>query len=174
MESQDSAKGGGWFGSYSRILLLILVAVGLLGRLAVAIQSGLRMPPAGGSDAAEYDSYAWNLAQGQGYSGISPDVRGLDGQLLEHPTAYRAPGTSTFWAGLYLIFGHRYDVIRIAQCILGVLTILFIYAIGRHCFDEIVALLAAATYALWPTALLYSTELGSESLYAFLFCWLSS
>jgi 4-amino-4-deoxy-L-arabinose transferase-like glycosyltransferase len=128
-------------------------------------------PPASGSDAAEYDSYAWNLAEGHGYRGISPDVRDLNGQLLDHPTAYRAPGTSVSWAALYRIFGHRYDVIRIAQCILGALTILLIYEIGYHSFDESVALLAAAIYALWPTALLYSAELGSEPLYAFLFCW---
>jgi 4-amino-4-deoxy-L-arabinose transferase-like glycosyltransferase len=155
----------------SRTLLLVLVVVGLFARIAVALHSGLEKPPIGGSDAAEYDSYAWNLTQGRGYSGISPDVRGLDGQLLNHPTAYRAPGTSTFWAGLYRIFGHRYDVLRIAQCILGTLTILLIYAIGLYCFDETVALLAAAIYAVWPTALLYSTELGSEPLYTFLFCW---
>jgi 4-amino-4-deoxy-L-arabinose transferase-like glycosyltransferase len=171
MQRKNRAKGSGWPGPNSRTLVLVLVAVGLLGRLAVAIHAGLAMPPASGSDAAEYDSYAWNLAQGHGYRGISPDVRGLDGQLLDHPTAYRAPGTSVFWAGLYRLFGHRYDVIRIAQCILGALTILLIYEIGRHSFDESVALLAAAIFALWPTALLYSAELGSEALYAFLFCW---
>jgi 4-amino-4-deoxy-L-arabinose transferase-like glycosyltransferase len=150
---------------------LVLVAVGLLFRLVVAAHGGLSTPPIRGADAAEYDSYAWNLAQGYGYRGISPDVRSLDGQLLDHLTAYRAPGTSTFWAGLYRIFGHRYDVVRIAQSALGTLTILLIYAIGRHCFGEAVALLAAAIYTLWPTALFYSTELGSESLYTFLFCW---
>jgi 4-amino-4-deoxy-L-arabinose transferase-like glycosyltransferase len=153
------------------LLLVLMMVVGLSGRLAVAIHSGLAMPPIGGSDAAEYDSYALNLAQGRGYRGISPDVKSPDGQLLDHPTAYRAPGTSTFWAGLYRIFGHRYDALRIAQCVLGTLTILLIYAIGRYCFDETVALLAAAIYALWPTALLYSTELGSEPLYTFFFCW---
>jgi 4-amino-4-deoxy-L-arabinose transferase-like glycosyltransferase len=171
MQSKDGAKGSGWRRPYSRTLLLVVVVVGLLGRLTVAIHSGLGTPPTGGSDPAEYDSYAWNLAQGHGYRGISPDVRGLDGQLLDHPTAYRAPGTSVFWAGLYRLFGHRYDVIRIAQCILGALTILLVYEIGRHCFDETVALLAAAIYALWPTALLYSAQPGSEPLYAFLFCW---
>jgi 4-amino-4-deoxy-L-arabinose transferase-like glycosyltransferase len=61
--------------------------------------------------------------------------------------------------------------VRIAQCVLGTLTILLVYAIGSHGFDQSVALLAAAIYALWPTALLYSAELGSEPLYAFLFCW---
>ena len=153
-----------------RVLLLILLMAGLLARLFVAIHVGLNMPSPPGSDAHEYDSYAWNLAQGHGYRGISPDVKGPDGQLLDHPTAYRVPGTSLFWAALFWSFGHRYSVVRIAQCVLDSLTILLIYELGCLCFSEAVALLAAALYVLWPTALFYSSQLGSEPLYAFLFC----
>jgi 4-amino-4-deoxy-L-arabinose transferase-like glycosyltransferase len=148
----------------------VLLIVGLASRIAITIHGGLATPPVPGSDASEYDSYAWNLAQGRGFSGISPDVIKPDGQLLEHPTAYRAPGTSVLWAGLYSIFGHRYSVVRISQCVLGALTILLIYGIGRKCFGETVALLAAAIYAVWPAALLYSSQLQSEPLYTFLFC----
>jgi 4-amino-4-deoxy-L-arabinose transferase-like glycosyltransferase len=147
------------------------MAVGLCASISLAVHYGLANPPLPSSDAKEYDSYAWNLAEGRGFRGISPDVKGPDGQLLEHPTAYRAPGTSLLWAGLYLFFDHRYSVIRVAQCVLHTLTILFIYGIGRMCFGEGVGFLAAATYAVWPTALLYSYQLGSEPLYTFLFCW---
>jgi 4-amino-4-deoxy-L-arabinose transferase-like glycosyltransferase len=166
-----STKGSHWHVPNPRMLLVVLVFVGLLLRLAVAIHIGLNAPPEPGSDAAEYDSYAWNLAQGHGYRGISPDVKSADGKLLEHPSAYRAPGTSTLWAGLYRLTGHRYDVLRIAQCVLGALSILLLYAIGRRCFAENVALLAATMYTFWPTSLQYSTKLASEPLYAFLFCW---
>jgi 4-amino-4-deoxy-L-arabinose transferase-like glycosyltransferase len=151
-------------------VLLALIAVGLTARVAVAIHAGLATPPVPGSDGSEYDSYAWNLAQGRGLSGISPDVTKPDGQLLEHPTAYRAPATSVLWAGLFKIFGHRYSVVRISHCVLGALTILLIYEIGRKCFGDTVALLAAAIYTVWPTALLYSSEFESEPLYTFLFC----
>ena len=64
-----------------------------------SIHAGLAAPPEPGSDGSEYDSYAWNISQGRGFSGISPDVKTLDGQLLEHPTAYRAPATSVFLGG---------------------------------------------------------------------------
>jgi 4-amino-4-deoxy-L-arabinose transferase-like glycosyltransferase len=151
-------------------ILLLLVVVGLSVRIAVTVHGGLARSPVPGSDASEYDSYAWSLAQGRGFRGTSPDVKGLDGQLLDHPTAYRAPGTSVFWAGLYWSFGHRCSAVRIAQCVLDALTVLLIYGIGRICFSDAVALLAAAVYAIWPTALLYSSQLGSEPLYAFLFC----
>jgi hypothetical protein len=95
MEPQDCMKGSDRYVSCSLTLLNVLLVVGLLARVALAIHGELRMP--GGADAAEYGSYAWNLAQGHGYCGISPNIRGLDGQPLDHPTAYCVPGTSTFW-----------------------------------------------------------------------------
>jgi len=152
-------------------LLLAFIAIGLAARIAIALHAGIATPPVPGSDASEHDSYAWNIVQGRGYSGISPDVKSRTGELLDHPTAYRPPATSVFWAGIYWLFGHRYRPIRLAQCVLDTLTILLLYRIARICFGEVVALLAAGVYAVWPTALLYSSLLGSEPLYAFLFCW---
>jgi len=151
--------------------LLAIIAIGLTARIAVTVNAGLAAPFAPRSDAIEYDSYAWNLVQGRGYSGISPDVKSPTGELLEHPTAYRAPLTSVFWAGIYWLFGHRYSPVRLAQCVLDTLTILVLYRIARLCFSDVVALLTAGVYAVWPTALLYSSLPGSEPLYAFLFCW---
>jgi len=157
------------YGAKCPVLPFIFLAAGLLTRLVLAIHGGLNAAPLPSSDSREYDSYAWNLAQGHGYRGISPDVRGADGRLLDHPTAYRSPGTSLLWAVLFRVFGHRYDAVRVVHCLLDAANILLIYGIGRSCFGDIAALLAAGLYALWPTALLYSTLLGSEALYAFLF-----
>jgi 4-amino-4-deoxy-L-arabinose transferase-like glycosyltransferase len=75
-----------------------------------------------------------------------------------------------YWAGLYRIFGHRYSVVRASECLLDVLTILLIYAIAHKCYGRRVALLAAAIYAIWPTALIYTSQLASETPYTFLFC----
>jgi len=169
IRSGNEPKGRSLRRLYSRVLLALLI-VGLASRIAITIHGGLATPPRPGSDCSEYDSYAWNLAQGRGYSGISPDVKKSDGQLLEHPTAHISPGTSVLWAGLYLTFGHRYSIVRITHCVLDTLTILLIFGIGRRCFDDKVALLAAAIYAVWPTALLYSSQLISEPLFTFLFC----
>jgi 4-amino-4-deoxy-L-arabinose transferase-like glycosyltransferase len=49
-------------------------------------------------------------------------------------------------------------------------TILLIFLIGRKCFSDAVALLAAAVYAVWPAGLIYSSQLQSEPLYTLLFC----
>jgi hypothetical protein len=152
-------------------LLLALTGIALAARLGVAVLGGLNEPPAPGSDGAEYDSYAWNLAQGRGYMGISPDVRDAGGRLLEHSTAYRVPGTPLLWAFLYRIVGHRYDVIRLTHCILGAASVALVYAIGRACFDRRVGLLAAGIWTLWPQSLFYSGELLSEALATVLFLW---
>jgi 4-amino-4-deoxy-L-arabinose transferase-like glycosyltransferase len=169
IRSSDEPRNGS-IRARSRILL-IFIAIGLTARIAITVYLGIATPPIPGSDASEHDSYAWNLAQGHGYRGVSPDVKSPTGELLDHPSAYRAPGASIFWAGIYWIFGHRYGPVRLAQCVLDTLTILLLYRIARICFGETVALLAASVYAVWPTALLYSSLLGSEPLYAFLFCW---
>ena len=157
-------------------MLLILVLVGLAARVGVTSREGWSKAPAAGSDASEYDMYAWNLAQGRGFSGVSPDVVGPDGKLSEHLTAYRAPATSVYWAGLYRIFGHRYGVVRLSQCLLDTMTILVLFGIARKCFGNGVALLSAAIYSVWPTAIVYATELGSETQYTLLFAcfvWLA-
>ncbi len=153
----------------SLLLLLVLAMIGLSARVAVTSHAGWAKAPAPGSDASEYDEYAWNLAQGRGFSGVSPDVVGPDGRLTEHLTAYRAPATSVYWAGLYRVFGHRYAVVRLSQCLLDTMTILVLFGITRKCFGNRVAWLSAAIYSIWPTAILYATELGSETQYTLLF-----
>lgn len=151
-------------GLSTRWLLMALVCIGLAARIGLAVKLGLNDPPE--SDSYEFDNYAWNLAQGRGYRGISPDVTDTD-----HLTAYRVPGTSLVWAGLYKVFGHRYDVVRTANCVIGAATILLVYGIGRRCFSESVGLLSAAIFTVYPLALLYSTELFSEALATFVFLW---
>jgi 4-amino-4-deoxy-L-arabinose transferase-like glycosyltransferase len=153
----------------TRLILIAIVFVGLILRFGIAIHQGLSTPPRPGSDASEYDCYAWNLAQGHGYIGISPDVVGPDGKLLIHPTAYRVPGTSLYWSLLFRIFGHRYTPIRISTCLFETLIILLVYGIGRRCFGNTIALCAAAIYSIMPTAILWAGTLGSEAQYAFLF-----
>jgi 4-amino-4-deoxy-L-arabinose transferase-like glycosyltransferase len=139
-----------------------LVVLGLALRIGLAVVLGLDKPPAFGTDQYEYDNYAWNVAQGRGYRGISPDVADTD-----HLTAYRPPGTSLTWAALYQVFGHRFGAVRLAHCLAGALSIVLVYHIGRRCFGETVGMLAAALLTVYPTALLYSTELLSEPLATF-------
>jgi 4-amino-4-deoxy-L-arabinose transferase-like glycosyltransferase len=146
-----------WTSRRTLAVLLFALSVGL--RLGYAGWVGFTTPPPYGSDAAEYDQYAWNVAQGRGYRGVSPDVSDHD-----HLTAYRPPGTSLVWAGLYVVFGHRYAVVRVLNCVLGGVSVLLLLHIGFVSFRKEVAWAAAVVWAVFPTSVFYSAELSSESL----------
>lgn len=144
--------------------LILFVCAGLFFRLGLAAKVGWNAPPPKlGSDEDEYDTCAWNLAQGRGYRGPSP------GFGRDNLTAYRVPGVSLIWAGIYRIFGHRYWPIRLLHCLLSALTVLFVYDIGKRAFSERIGLLASAIYSVWPMAIFYSAQLLSETLAAFWF-----
>jgi 4-amino-4-deoxy-L-arabinose transferase-like glycosyltransferase len=156
----DPAIGEQWRPKPWMIVLLVVFAFALRVGFAAGVE-GLNTPPEDGSDQQEFDTYAWNLAQGRGYRGMSPDVSDRD-----HLTAYRPPGPSLCWAALYAVFGHRYDVVRILHCAVGAAITCAILAIGWRCFNHKVAFLAAVGWAIHPISLLYSGSLWSESLAA--------
>lgn len=142
--------------------LLVLLATGL--RIAViASVTGLSTPPVAGSDDAEYDRYAWNVAQGRGYRGPSASVSDTD-----HVTAYRPPMASLYYAAIFTISGHSYAAARIANAVLGGLTVILIAGIGRRCFDTRVARIAAAIFTFAPAGLFFSLGLESEAITALL------
>jgi 4-amino-4-deoxy-L-arabinose transferase-like glycosyltransferase/glycosyltransferase involved in cell wall biosynthesis len=147
--------------------LLIFAFVLRLG--AVALITGLHTPPAVGTDECEYDSYAWNLAQGNGYRGPSPNVSDEN-----HLTAYRPPAPSIFVAGLYVLFGHTHVVAYVADILLAVLTVWLIFQITLRCFNQRAAWLAALCYVVYPISLYYGLTLTSEIFSTFLvslFAW---
>jgi 4-amino-4-deoxy-L-arabinose transferase-like glycosyltransferase len=146
------------FGSPRRTALF-LAALGVLVRVALALWLGISDPPEAGSDSELYDTYAWNLAQGRGFRGMSPDVADQD-----HLTACVVPGTSLVWAGIYAVVGHRYDVIRLAHCIFGGIAVFFVFEIGARSYGNRVGIISSAIYAVFPTAVLFSVALMSEAL----------
>jgi 4-amino-4-deoxy-L-arabinose transferase-like glycosyltransferase len=148
----------------SRRWLIVILAVALALRVGFAAARGLNAAPEPGSDQFEYDAYAWNLAQGNGYRGPSPDVADPN-----HLTAYRPPMPSVVMAGAYAVIGHRYDAVRLVHCLLGVGSVWLTYRIGRQAYGCRVGMLAAAGYALYPVAVIQSGELLSEPLGVFLF-----
>src|SRR4051812_33082431 len=93
----------------NRTILALVLLVGLGLRLGYGLAVGLNTPPKPGSDQREYEIAALNLLAGEGYRGISW------GNPQEHLTAYRPPMLSASWALLFGAFGHRYDVLRLAD-----------------------------------------------------------
>ncbi|MCK5357826.1 MAG: glycosyltransferase family 39 protein [Elusimicrobiales bacterium] len=110
------------------------------------------------ADALDYDTIAWNIASGFGFS--------LESGV---PTPIRAPMYSFFLSIIYFIFGHSLLMATLAQALLGSLICFFVYDIGNRLFSEKVGLLAAWLYCFYPVSIAYSGLLLSETLFTFLF-----
>jgi 4-amino-4-deoxy-L-arabinose transferase-like glycosyltransferase len=124
--------------------------------------------PVPGSDPYECEIIADNLSRGAGYRGMSwghPEV---------HPTACRPPLTPVTWAVWFAFFGHRFDVVRLADVLYGTLSLVLLFLIGRRIFNERVGLMATAALAVWPQAILLTAGLMTETLFLMLellFVW---
>jgi 4-amino-4-deoxy-L-arabinose transferase-like glycosyltransferase len=147
----------------------LLIAAFVIRIIAVMVVTGLTTPPDSGSDEQEYDVIAWNLAQGNGYRGLSPDVSDPN-----HVTAYRTPTTPLFYAGLYALFGHSYIPLHVSNAALAALTVWLIYSLTRRYAGVRAGLVAAALYAFYPAGIYYNLAILSEIHGAFLaalFAW---
>lgn len=108
------------------------------------------------SDWKEYDSVGLSLAAGTGFT-----IHGMP--YLIHP-----PGYPLFLGFLYLLFGHSYAAVKVAQSVLGALTCVLILLIGERLFTKRVGMLAAAIAAVYPHLVYYTGILMSETLFVFL------
>src|SRR3954471_8639572 len=115
MASELAARNGGWVG------LGALVAVLLLGL-------GLRVGEAWDGRAPVYDAQAYaaiakSLDEGNGFTA---------GSQATQPSSTYSPGLPLFVAGLYEVTGGVHErLARVVLAVVGALSILFAYAIGR-------------------------------------------
>lgn len=116
---------------------ILLVAFSLRLAWALVVESGTRQSFT--IDANFYDRVARELLQGEGYLWHN-------GQ----PTAYFPPGYPLLLAAAYGVFGDSLIVAKLLNVVLGTLTCLLTYAVGRHAYGETVGLLAAALFAVFP------------------------
>jgi hypothetical protein len=167
MESELAARNGG------RIGLAALVAVLLLGL-------GLRVGEAWDGRAPVYDAQAYaaiakNLSDGEGFT---------VGTQATQPSSNYSPGLPLFVAGLYEATGAAHErLARIVLAVIGALSVLFAYLIGRRLGRDprlvsyggyrrlnspIVwpAVLGALLVAIYPALLEYQGMLMSEPLAA--------
>ncbi len=106
-----------------------------------------------GPDSGTYDIAAWGLTSGEyGF---------LDRKL---PIFFHNPGPTLFYSGVYWIIGHQPDVIRFLQAVMGGVTCLFVYWIGKRVFDETTGKIAALLVAGRGYLVIYGTYLGAEAL----------
>ncbi|MBX4211207.1 MAG: glycosyltransferase family 39 protein [Candidatus Yanofskybacteria bacterium] len=116
-------------------------------------------------DARAYDSIAWSLVQGTGYTETSSPVH-------DSAIGRLGPGYEFFLAFWYFIFGHQLWIIWVIQAILHVASGFLIYRFIKEFYEgnhrERYAVLGATFYIFFIDVLEFPAMLLTETLYIFL------
>lgn len=85
-----------------------------------------------------------------------------------YPTSERVPVYPLFLAFIYLFFGPNYIAVRIIQAIIGSLTSILVFLIGRNIFNRRVGGLSAILAAFYPFFIYWTGHIMAETLFIFL------
>lgn len=142
--------------------LLLIAAGGLLLRIIWVLWASRE--PTGIFDPSLYRHSGVHIGSGNGYLSYG-----------DHPTAYYPPGYPYFIGGIYLLArlvgltGSYTLLIGLVQAVLGALTVLMVGLIAHRIGGKRAGMIAAACFALWPSVVVYTSVILSETLYMFLF-----
>ena len=132
----------------------LLAVVALAGALRLAWVLYAKTEPLWFFDPWSYDRLAAALAEGRGYVNEA-------GQ----PTAYYPPGYPAVLGVVYWLAGHRPVAGEALNVVLGTLTAGLVYWIGSRAFGRPAGLLAALAFAVFPSHILYVSQLHSEVVF---------
>jgi 4-amino-4-deoxy-L-arabinose transferase-like glycosyltransferase len=148
--------------------LVLLPLVALAVRLGYAAALPAQIVVTFEADPLTYDQIARNLVAGRGFTGASfyypPGT--------EVPTAFWDALYPLFLAGIYTLFGHSIPAVRVAQAVLGAVTVAGSFVLGRQLVRPAVGLVAAAVSAVYPFFVYYAGQLLTETLFMALVVWL--
>lgn len=128
-------------------------------------------------DAWTYDAVAVNIASGHGFRLDLGVPASIDGVIT-----YQGPFYQYFLAGIYKIFGHRYEPVWLIQALLRALSALMLFLICVKIFTpksdslssgfgeegKLMGWLAAAIFGFYPDLIEISAMLMTETLFIFL------
>jgi 4-amino-4-deoxy-L-arabinose transferase-like glycosyltransferase len=132
--------------------LLAVIALAGVVRLAWVLYA--KTEPVWFFDPWQYDRLATALAEGRGYVNEA-------GQ----PTAYYPPGYPAVLGAIYWLAGHRPAAGEALNVVLGALTAGLVYWIASRAFGRPAGLLAALAFAVFPSHILYVSQLHSEVVF---------
>lgn len=156
-----SARQGARRGLREHRYLLIVVGIGLMIRLIWVIWASRE--PTGIFDPSLYRHSGVHIGSGNGYLSYG-----------DNPTAYYPPGYPYFIGLLYLVarvvsLTDSYTlIIGLVQALLSAGTILLVGLIAQRIAGRTAGLVAAVCFAMWPSAIVYTSIILSETLYMFL------
>ncbi|HEX7244638.1 MAG TPA: glycosyltransferase family 39 protein [Solirubrobacterales bacterium] len=139
-----------------RVGVVVLAAILLLG-------AGLRLNEAWSGrapvyDAAGYAKIAASLDRGDGFT-VGPGAT--------QPSSNYSPGVPLLVAGIYELTGGVHErTARIVLALIGALSVLFTYLIGRRLSGPLAGLIGAGAIAIYPALLEYQGMLMGEPLAA--------
>ena len=135
-------------------VLIALTVIVLLG-LALRVDSALEpLDVRPGTDSAVYASVAEQLYEHQRFA--------LPGAASPYDWS---PGAPLFYAAIYYATGGVHPgLVRLVVALLGALTIVLVYLIGRRLAGPIAGLAGAALFAIYPVTIFFSGKLMSEPL----------
>lgn len=109
------------------------------------------------SDPATYDTVAWNLARGAGFS--------LDSAAGPYPTAFVPPLVPWLTSLLYRVVGHQYFAAILLQCVAGAFVPLLLAGLGGALFGGTVGRWSGWLAAIHPLLVFFSGHLLTESMF---------
>lgn len=109
------------------------------------------------SDGEAYDAFARTLVQ-----------HGIFGWTASEPTSFWPPGTTFLHAGLFALFGIRYEPIVALNIALSLGMVWTTARLAARFWGQKTAALSALILAIWPTLVMYPTILASELPFLFL------
>jgi len=84
------------------------------------------------------------------------------------PTALKTPLYPLFLSAIYSVFGHSYLAVRIIQSIIGSLSCVVVYFIGKKISDKNLGYVSAIICVFYPFFIYYTGYLLVETLFTFL------
>lgn len=135
-------------------VLLGLAALALAVRLLAVI---LTTDQALIADEREYDQQGRFIADGMWFWSTTPYGN-------PHPSMWKTPGYPAFVGVIYSLLGPGSNQVAALQALIGSVTVLLTWAVGRRLFDARVGLAAAALVALNPFVWQFEVRLFVESI----------
>ncbi len=137
-------------------IILILALVVRICFLAFAMPEGIEFRQDTTSDAPFFDRLATNITEGKWFIN-------KDGKSIFTPPAY-----PVFLAGIYYVFSHNYDWIRVVQALLWVVICVLIYFLGKEIFNKKIGLIAGLLAAVYPGFIIEPIKILKTTLFTFL------
>jgi 4-amino-4-deoxy-L-arabinose transferase-like glycosyltransferase len=149
-----------WQKSNNKFLLLLIV-------LAIVVKSAFFLwggvHPFQGADSHSFYSLTLNFARGEGLKYVD---NGAPNLVLN---SFRPPLYPLFAGILFKIFGDHPSAVMLVQLMLGVLSIVVMFALAKLLFNDVVATWTAVLGVFYWTSMFWENQFYTEPLFCLLF-----